>query len=197
MSLIVFGTSVSPFVRKVRIVLTEKGLLYRHENVNEAKPPDGWRELSPLGKIPAFKDCDRALAGSLVICAYLERRFPMPPLYPSEPYDYARALWFEDYMDDGFAPLGRSKVFLPLIVEPLLAGKPGGRRRRPGCCGQSGRQRIPRILGLSRARARRRRVFCRRAPHYRRHCDRERPCELAICRRCARAQPLATPARIP
>src|SRR3981189_3033507 len=84
MSLIVFGTSVSPFVRKVRIVLTEKGLLYRHENVNVAKPPDGWRELSPLGKIPAFKDCDRALAGSSVICAYLEHRFPMPPLYPSE-----------------------------------------------------------------------------------------------------------------
>jgi len=27
-------------------------------------------------------------------------------------------------MDDGFAPLGRSKVFLSLIVEPLLAGKP-------------------------------------------------------------------------
>ena len=101
MSLIVFGTNVSPFVRKVRIVLTEKGLLYRHENVNEAKPPDGWRELSPLGKIPAFKDCDRALAGSSVICAYLERRFPMPPLYPSEPYDYARALWFENYMDEG------------------------------------------------------------------------------------------------
>src|SRR5258708_10128652 len=48
----------------------------------------------------------------------------MPPLSPSEPYDYARALWFENYMDDGFAPLGRSKVFLPLIVEPLLAGKP-------------------------------------------------------------------------
>src|SRR5260370_36755427 len=94
MSVSVFGTSVSPFVRKVRIVLAEKGLLYRHENVNVAKPPDGWRELSPLGKIPAFKDCDRALAGSSVICAYLERRFPMPPLYPSEPYDHARALWF-------------------------------------------------------------------------------------------------------
>src|SRR5260370_33124277 len=124
MSLIVFGTNVAPFGRQVRVVLTEKGLLYRHENVNEAKPPDGWRELSPLGKIPAFKDCDRALAGSSVICAYLERRFPMPPLYPSEPYDYARALWCEAYMDDGFAPLGRSMVFLPLIVEPLFAGQP-------------------------------------------------------------------------
>src|SRR5260370_22410787 len=88
MSLIVFGTSVSPFVRKVRIVLTEKGLLYRHENVNEAKPPDGCRELSPLGKIPAFKHSDRALAGSLVICAYLERRFPMPPPAPSAPYHH-------------------------------------------------------------------------------------------------------------
>src|SRR4030088_1871396 len=124
MSLIVFGTRVSHFVRKVRIVLSEKGLLYRQENVNVAKPPDGWRELSPLGKIPAFKDCDRALAGSSVICAYLERRFPLPHLYPSEPYDYACALCFEESLDAGFAPLGRSKVSLPLIVERLLAGEP-------------------------------------------------------------------------
>src|SRR6202158_1565347 len=55
-SFFLFVVCFSPlFFLKVRIVLTEKGLLYRHENVNVAKPPDGWRELSPLGKIPAFK----------------------------------------------------------------------------------------------------------------------------------------------
>ena len=34
MSLVVLGTGVSPFVRKVRVALAEKGLDYTHEQVN-------------------------------------------------------------------------------------------------------------------------------------------------------------------
>ncbi|HBZ69495.1 MAG TPA: glutathione S-transferase family protein [Deltaproteobacteria bacterium] len=123
MSLVVLGGSVSPFVRKVRVALAEKGLEYRHEQVNPYAPPAGWRELSPLGKIPAFRDGDRALADSSVICAYLERRFPQPALYPSDPYDYARALWFEEYMDSGFVPVAGARVFFPLVLKPLFGGK--------------------------------------------------------------------------
>jgi len=123
MSLVVLGGSVSPFVRKVRVALAEKGLEYRHEQVNPYAPPPGWRELSPLGKIPAFRDGDRALADSSVICAYVERRFPQPALYPSDPYDYARALWFEEYMDGGFVPVAGARVFFPLVLKPLFGGK--------------------------------------------------------------------------
>src|SRR5271157_833859 len=124
MSLVVLGGSVSPFVRKVRVALAEKGLEYQHEQVNPYAPPAGWRELSPLGKIPAFKDGERTLADSSVICAYLERRSPQPALYPSDPYEYARALWFEEYMDGGFVPVGGAKVFRPLVLKPLFGGKP-------------------------------------------------------------------------
>jgi len=124
MSLVVLGGSVSPFVRKVRVALAEKGLDYEHEQVNPFSPPAGWRELSPLGKIPAFRDGDRVLADSSVICAYLERRFPQPALYPSEAYDYARALWFEEYMDGGFVPVAGTKVFFALVLKPLFGGKP-------------------------------------------------------------------------
>jgi hypothetical protein len=69
MSLVVLGGGVSPFVRKVRVVLAEKGLDYTHEQVNPFAPPDGYREISPLGKIPAFKDGDRTLCDSSVICS--------------------------------------------------------------------------------------------------------------------------------
>jgi glutathione S-transferase len=123
MSLVLLGGSVSPFVRKVRIVLAEKGLEYQHEQVNPFSPPPGYREISPLGKIPAFKDGDRTLCDSSVICAYLEKKYPTPALYPSEPYEYARALWFEEFMDGGVVPLVGPKVFFPLVLKPLFGGK--------------------------------------------------------------------------
>ena len=38
--------------------------------------------MSPLGKIPALRDGDRAFSDSSVICEYLERLHPEPPVYP-------------------------------------------------------------------------------------------------------------------
>jgi glutathione S-transferase len=122
MSLVVLGGSVSPFVRKVRAVLAEKGLDYTHEQVNPFAPPEGYKEISPLGKIPAFKDGDKALCDSSVICAYIEKKYPTPALYPSDPYDYARALWFEEFMDGGVVPLVGQKVFFPLVLQPIFSG---------------------------------------------------------------------------
>jgi len=122
MSLVVLGGGVSPFVRKVRVVLAEKGLDYKHEQVNPFAPPEGYREISPLGKIPAFKDGDRTLCDSSVISAYLEKRYPTPALYPSDPYDYARALWFEEFMDGGLVPVVGPHIFLALVLKPLLSG---------------------------------------------------------------------------
>jgi glutathione S-transferase len=125
MSLVVLGASASPFVRKVRVALAEKGLDYELQAVNPFAPPAGWRDVSPLGRIPAFKDGDRVINDSSVICAYLERRFPEPALYPSDAYEYARALWFEEFVDGGLIPSSARTVFFPLVLAPLFAGKPG------------------------------------------------------------------------
>ena len=44
MALIVYGGSVSPFVRKVRVTLAEKGVEYTLEQVNPfMPPPEFWR----------------------------------------------------------------------------------------------------------------------------------------------------------
>jgi glutathione S-transferase len=116
----VLGASVSPFVRKVRAFLAEKGLAYEHEPVSPFSPPEGWRSKSPLGKIPAFEHDGRVLADSSVICAYLERVHPDPALYPRDAYDYARALWFEEFADGGISPVSGPGVIQPLVLRPFL-----------------------------------------------------------------------------
>jgi glutathione S-transferase len=55
-ALIVYGGSVSPFVRKVRVVLAEKELEYTLVQVNPYQPPPEFLAISPLRKMPAFVD---------------------------------------------------------------------------------------------------------------------------------------------
>ncbi len=65
---IVFGVSPSPFVRKVRVTLAEKNVPYELKPVFPGDNDPAYRKMSPLGKIPAFKDGERALSDSSVIC---------------------------------------------------------------------------------------------------------------------------------
>src|SRR5205807_1217235 len=95
----VYGANGSPFVRKVCVMLAEKGLTYEQEPVIPLNVSAEFKKLSPLGKIPAYRDGEATLSDSSIICAYLERKHPEPPLYPAEPFEYARALWFEEYGD--------------------------------------------------------------------------------------------------
>jgi len=104
--LLIYGTKGSPFVRKVLVMLTEKNQPWELEEVNVFDPPDWFVELSPARRIPVLRDRSIATAGiagtiadSSAICGYLERRFPEPALYPQDPMEYGRALWFEEYAD--------------------------------------------------------------------------------------------------
>lgn len=120
MAYTLIGSLISPFARKVAVVLSEKGLAYELDDVNPFAPPADFASVSPLGKIPVLRDGDRVVNDSTVICRYLERRQPQPPLYPADPYDCARAEWLEEYIDGGFQPVAAAKVFFPLVLAPLL-----------------------------------------------------------------------------
>ena len=112
----VLGAGASPFVRKVRVLLEEKGIPYEHEPIFPFGPNPEFRKVSPLGKIPAIKHDGKPLADSSVCCAYLERVHPTPPLYPSDPYEYGRALWFEEFADSGMVAVVGAKIFFPRVV---------------------------------------------------------------------------------
>jgi len=120
----VYGASASPFVRKVRVFLAEKEIPYELDPVFPFAADPGFKKLSPLGKIPAFRDGDRTLADSSIICAYVERTHPTPPLYPSDPYEYARALWFEEYADGGLVTVIGAKIFFQRFVAPRFFNRP-------------------------------------------------------------------------
>ncbi|MDO8290109.1 MAG: glutathione S-transferase family protein [Parvibaculum sp.] len=122
MGLIVYGASLSPFVRKTRVFLAEKGLAYTLEQVNIFPPPDWFKEISPLGRIPVLKDdaTGATLPDSSVICAYLEKTNPTPALYPAKPLSYARALWLEEYADSELAGNIGMGMFRPVVVNKLM-----------------------------------------------------------------------------
>jgi glutathione S-transferase len=95
----VYGVNLSPFVRKVRVALAEKNIAYELEPVLPFAQSEEFRKLSPLGKIPVYRDGDFTVPDSSVIISYLEQTQPRPALYPSEPKDRARALFLEEYAD--------------------------------------------------------------------------------------------------
>lgn len=127
----IYGVPLSIHVRKVIVTALEKGLEHRVETVFPFDPPPGWREVSPTGKIPALKHGDLTLADSSVIVAYLEKRFPAHPLTPGDPAQYARTMWFEEYVDSQIAPdvigLFHQKVLGPMLhkkePDPAVVGR--------------------------------------------------------------------------
>lgn len=116
MSLNLIGSGLSPYVRKVRVFLAEKNLSYDHDPMIPMGVSDEYKKKSPLGKIPCLEHDGRPIPDSSVICSYLERVFQDPPLYPEDPYDFARALWFEEYADTKLLEAG-----IALFQERVLA----------------------------------------------------------------------------
>ncbi|NQY98559.1 MAG: glutathione S-transferase family protein [Henriciella sp.] len=128
MTLHLMGSVLSPFVRKARIVLDEKGIDYHLEPVVPFMAPDSFTDLSPLRRVPVLKDSeidpDWALPDSSAICSYIERKYPMPALYPTAAADYGRALWFEEYADTEFSNIIGQSIFRPALVQVLLGEAP-------------------------------------------------------------------------
>jgi len=119
---ILYGAPLSPFVRKVAVAMEEKNIAYEWNPVRPHDRLEEFGRISPLGKIPAYKDDLVALADSSVICFYLEKTHPEKSLYPADTLELVRALWFEEYFDGGMiTPM--STVYFQKWMNPLL-GKP-------------------------------------------------------------------------
>lgn len=120
--MIVYGAPLSPYVRKVRLFLAEKGLDYTLEMILPfGKQPEWYKQLNPLGRIPAFKDGDFSLADSSVICQYVEDKYPeLTPLLGVGAEQRARVRWFEKYADYEIAPLSTFCVFRNRVLKPSM-----------------------------------------------------------------------------
>ncbi|HYJ31123.1 MAG TPA: glutathione S-transferase family protein [Allosphingosinicella sp.] len=122
--MIVYGSSLSPFVRKVLAFAAEKGIEVELKPVGLGSEDPEFREASPFGKIPGFRDGDFAISDSSAIIAYLDAVRPEPNLIPADPKSRARTIWYEEFADTILCACG-AKMFFNRIVAPRFLGREG------------------------------------------------------------------------
>jgi glutathione S-transferase len=118
--MIIFGSSVSPYVRKVLVICAEKGVEVENQVFGPGSPPsEAFLAASPFRKIPALQDGDYTLADSTAIAHYLEAKHPEPALIPKEPKLLGKVVWFDEFSDTiGFGAGG--KIFWNRVIGPLV-----------------------------------------------------------------------------
>jgi glutathione S-transferase len=79
----IIGSTRSTYTRVVRMVCEEKGIDYALKEVLLGAPEI--LAIHPFGKMPVMRHGDVELFESKAIATYLDRRFPGPSLFPSEP----------------------------------------------------------------------------------------------------------------
>jgi glutathione S-transferase len=122
--MILYGSSMSPFVRKVIAFAAEKAIEMEVCPIGIGEKDPGFRKASPFGKMPALLDGDYHLADSSAIVHYLEAKFPEPQLIPADPELRGKCIWFEEFADTILAGCG-AKMFFNRIVAPIFLKREG------------------------------------------------------------------------
>ncbi|MFP6656289.1 MAG: glutathione S-transferase family protein [Myxococcota bacterium] len=147
MDLVLYGVPLSPFVRKVEVMLREKQIDFEMEAVMMPFP-DWFLEISPAGRMPALRDRDIATEGpkgvipdSSAICAFLERLKPEPAFYPADAFGHGRAVWYEEYADSELAACIGMGIFRPIVFSVFAKQEPDIKTARATVT-----ERLPRFL---------------------------------------------------
>lgn len=119
----VIGSYLSPYVRKVLVVLHEKGIPYEIDPIVPFYGDDRFSKLSPVRRIPVWIDDRVTLCDSTVICEYLDDRHPEPSLRPRDPADRARARWLEEFADTRMGEVLIWRFFNQLVIRRFVWGE--------------------------------------------------------------------------
>ena len=120
----VYGSSLSPFVRKVLAFAAEKGIEVDLQPTGFPDRSAEFCEASPFNKMPAMRDGDFCLSDSTAIVHYLEAKHPEPALIPKDPELLGKTIWYEEFADTIMVACG-AKMFFNRIVAPRFLGREG------------------------------------------------------------------------
>jgi glutathione S-transferase len=122
--MILYGTPVSPFVRKILAYLAERNMAVEVVPVGIGDPNPDYAAVSPFKKMPAIKDGDFGISDSSAILAYLEAKYPGSGLMPDDAEGKARVAWFDEFADTMLVAAG-GKIFFNRVVAPKFLGMDG------------------------------------------------------------------------
>lgn len=131
--MIIYGSTISPFVRKAAAFAREKGVEVELRPAGMGRGGPDFEEASPFRKMPALRDPgadggrDFVISDSTAIVHYIDAKHPEPNLIPADPIGRARAIWFEEFGDTVVCATG-TKMFFNRFVGPkvLKNGGDGG-----------------------------------------------------------------------
>lgn len=145
--MIIYGSTISPFVRKVVAFAHEKGVDVEVRPAGMGRGGPDFAEASPFAKMPALRDPgadggrDFTISDSTAIVHYLEAKHPEPNLIPADPIERARAIWYEEFGDTIVMAVG-SKLFFNRFVGPKVLKIAGDE----GVAGAAERDELPPVL---------------------------------------------------
>ena len=117
MTLEVFWGSGSPFAWRVLLTLEVKRLTYQSTllefSKGEHKAPE-FLKLNPRGKVPVLKDDGFVLSESLAIMAYLDKKYPEPPLFGTSPQETG-LIWRAILEMESYVVTAGDKLVRPLF----------------------------------------------------------------------------------
>jgi glutathione S-transferase len=122
--MILYGTPVSPFVRKVMAYLAERDMAAEVVGVGIGDPNPDYIKASPLKKMPALSDGDFHIADSSAIITYLDAKYPGSGLIPDSAEGKAMVTWWDEFADTVLSAAG-GPIFFNRVVAPKFMGMPG------------------------------------------------------------------------
>jgi glutathione S-transferase len=120
-----YGSRLSPYVRKVLLYAGARGLDIGFKGAFGARGDEAYLAASPFRTIPAFADDDYLLADSSAIIHYLEAKYADGALIPAEPRARGRAIWFDELADTicfgAIQPIFWNRLVAPMMGAPVDA----------------------------------------------------------------------------
>lgn len=127
--IVVVGSYLSPFVRKVLVCLAIKGVDYQIDPLVPFYGNEEFSRISPLRRIPVLLADTLVLPDSAVICAYLDERYGGNSLMPSNPAERARARWLEHYAGTRLAEVFIWGLYQERVIKPFVRQHPPDEER--------------------------------------------------------------------
>ncbi|MCG7588595.1 glutathione S-transferase family protein [Photobacterium sp. OFAV2-7] len=121
--MILHGASISPFVRKIMLALSYKGIAYDLQPLNPYLEKELAQKRHPMGKVPVLEHDGSNIMDSTVIAHYLDDIFPVPPLYPGSAAARAQVRWLEEYADTRLTSLIGGVLFYQKIMRGKMLNK--------------------------------------------------------------------------
>ena len=111
--------ALSPFCRKVRLVLAEKKLDVQLVDEKSWEDNQDFKRRNPAGKVPVIRMDGLTLCESQAICEYIEETHPEPALIPNNPAARAEVRRIVSWFDDKFNHEVTSKLVYERVNKKL------------------------------------------------------------------------------